>query len=78
VPIPGEWIRHDVSMDSEQRVDFLDRGSGSSAFMYLRPSETGLSIGFGVEKDGDLDLAVSWEDAERLGKALLQAVVNRS
>ena len=55
-------------------VDFIDQESDSAAFMHLRRSESGgISIGFAVLKNGDLDLSVSLEDARRLGQRLLSA-----
>lgn len=55
-------------------VDFFDQETKSSAFMYLRKSSGGgISIGFTVTANGDLDLAVTVEDAQRLGERLIAA-----
>lgn len=55
-------------------VDFFDHESDSAAFMHLRTSDSGgISIGFAVLKNGDLDLSVSLEDARRLGQRLVAA-----
>jgi hypothetical protein len=55
-------------------VDFFDQESNSAAFMHLRRSHNGgISIGFAVRSNGDLDLTVSLEDARRLGQRLVSA-----
>jgi hypothetical protein len=55
-------------------VDFFDQESDSAAFMHLRKSEGGgISIGFAITNSGDLDLAVTIEDARRLGERLVAA-----
>ena len=59
---------------SIDEVDFFDHESDSAAFMYLRKSAGGgISIGFAIVKNGDLDLSVSLEDARRLGERLMAA-----
>ena len=57
-----------------RRIDFHDHETNSAAFMMVRPFENGITIGFGIEKDGDLGLLLSLEDALRLGRVLTQAV----
>jgi hypothetical protein len=55
-------------------VDFFDKGSDSAAFMRLRAADSGgISIGFAVTKNGDLELTVSVVDARRLGERLVAA-----
>jgi hypothetical protein len=55
-------------------VDFIHQETGSPAFMHLRAAESGgISIGFAVLTNGDLDLCVSVEDARRLGERLIAA-----
>jgi hypothetical protein len=55
-------------------VDFFDQESDSAALMHLRTSDSGgISIGFAVTKNGDLDLTVSVVDARRLGERLIAA-----
>jgi hypothetical protein len=54
-----------------ERLDFHDLSTDSSAFMAVRVVDGTIAIGFGIESDGDLDLAVSQEDARRIGQALL-------
>jgi hypothetical protein len=55
-------------------VDFFDQESSSASFMHLRVAEGGgISIGFAVTKNGDLDLTVSAADARRLGERLVSA-----
>jgi hypothetical protein len=55
-------------------VDFFDQESDSPAFLYLRRSEGGgISIGFAIRSNGDLDLAVTIGDARKLGERLVAA-----
>jgi 2-keto-4-pentenoate hydratase len=54
-------------------VDFYDRKTKSPAFVHLRTADGGISIGFAAVNDDDFDLAVSPEDARRLGERLLAA-----
>jgi hypothetical protein len=54
------------------RIDFVDLESGSAAFLVIRRAPDGIALGFAVEANGDLDLAVSGADAQRLGEALIQ------
>jgi hypothetical protein len=55
------------------RTDFHDLGTDSPGFMTIRVVGDELTIGFGIERDGDIDLSVSRDDARRLGEALLAA-----
>jgi hypothetical protein len=57
----------------DERIDFQDLGTNSAAFLYLRPLDRGVALGWGIEADGDLDVVVSSEDARRLAQALLRA-----
>ena len=61
---------HHGAMD---RIDFHDLGTDSSAFVAIRVYDDKVVIGIGIEVDGDLDLAVSREDARRIGTALIDA-----
>ena len=54
-------------------VDFFDIESGSPAFMHLKKSDGGISIGFDVLRKGDLGMSVSIDDARRLGERLMSA-----
>ena len=56
-----------------QHLDFHDLGTDSSAFVAIRVDGDTVKIGFGIEMDGDLDVAVTREDARRIGQALLDA-----
>jgi hypothetical protein len=55
---------------ADERIDFHDDETDSAAFMVVRRLERGISIGFGVERNGDLDLAVSLGDGQRIADAL--------
>ena len=60
-------------MGAMEQIDFHELGTDSSALVAIRVYDDKVAIGIGIEVDGDLDLAVSREDARRIGQALLNA-----
>ena len=54
-------------------INFQDLGTNSAAFVAVRIFDELLAISISIEVDGDLDLAVSRDDARRIGQALLDA-----
>lgn len=61
-----------------EQIDFVDLGTASPAFMVVRPDGDRVAIGWGIQTDGDLDLLVTREDAQRLGEALIRIANDRS
>lgn len=57
----------------EAHVEFEDMDSGSPAFVTIRTIGRTVVIGLGVEANGDLDLVVSGDAAQRIAAALADA-----
>ena len=61
-----------MAIQNYDEVDFIDRRSGSPAFLRLGKSEGGeVSVGLSVLGDCELDLTVTTADARRLGERLI-------
>ena len=54
-------------------VNFIDRETGSPGLLVVRPHESGVTLGFGIEADGDLDITLDREDARKIAHAILAA-----
>ena len=55
-------------------VSFVDQNTSSTAFIYLRRFDDVLAMGLAIEVDGDLDLTVTHDDAQRIAAAIIAAV----
>lgn len=52
---------------------FIDRGSGDNAGAVVRVVDKIVALGFWIEHNGDLDIAMDGEAATRLAAALIDA-----
>jgi len=54
-------------------IIFIDRDSGDNAGAVVRVVDKVVALGFWIEHDGDLDIAMDCEVASRLAAALIEA-----
>jgi hypothetical protein len=54
-------------------MEFVDWDSGDDAGILLRRFENGIAIHMSLKSNGDIDVAMSHDEAARLGQAILAA-----